>query len=547
VCLQPGGHLNGEVLAHVARTATLKEDGAVLITGYTTKSIIKRSVANIPDETTAVDARRFYFVVHGRQHWSLAFWDTTTTRLSCFDSVKGYHAKEHSKIAQWIATFFGVPGVRARQLSTPQQPNGYDCGVYVIHHLETLTAGCTQLTQPDRDKRSKLLSSLQQHPHAPAATVTRGVVSEATPNAQKPEEPIGTTNRPSNKAKKPRPPDGKYPPLIVNQHFHKDQSSLPGLVPVWHGEALIAALAEVIKLTDSQLATLPDGISIETRRCHLRLAKLLVMYARARPAHLDMPASTWMCRAFSTLAKSLNWSASTRKTHFGNMLGLLERLDQYAPHIPHRSLKESSVIKDMSKKLTKEYNRTRAAKKPFLSRSSLHSMLQQADRIHPELRLMLKLCWATSARPTNALRLRRENVVFHGPGEVAVIFTDAKTTTRRGPYTVHTRLSAECFEELKSHLESLHSPSSLLFPLLAPRPEQSMSLLRTWMRRVVPRATIRMIRRGSLIDLAQAGATQDTLLNRSGHTNLRSLHDYLGAQLHLNVIRQELGSLPAML
>ena len=590
-CLEPEQELRGDVMTTAARDIVLAQPDAIVLSGYTTASILNGRSPNLPRDFTLTSFGHIYFIVHDNMvnHWSLASWKTSSRTLAHYDSVSPVHKPQVTKLRNWIAAQTGHK-ISVRSAPCPQQSGSVDCGLYALHFLGLLVGGCApygKMSHPPSDSRAlvaarinRVISSLPPvapvTPTSPSQGNKRQRCASAAPASSPPRLSRDHTEAPGHPPSTPaavRDPAPQSPPrnqrsanarsqaaaarshanraaksptVVVNQHFPQGQSSRPGLAPTTHGEDLLKALQEVSTLQEAYLTSLPEGISLEQRRAHVRMAHLLTLHARVRPALLELPPSVWLCRSFASTARVLGWSPSTRRTHLGSLMGLLERLDQYAPsHQAASSLRSSSALKDLSRQITREFNRTRAATKPFLPFETMQSMMSDARAPDQETMLLLVVCWATSCRPTNGLRLHKENFTLRADGQISVMFTDAKTTTKRGPYTVHARLTPETYALLASYIENL--PGSAMFPTLEQHPARALNRLRQWIRRYLPRATLRMIRRGSLIHLAESGATQEVLLNRSGHTTPKSLHDYLGAQLHLRVLRTELATLPATL
>ena len=557
--IAPGQQLRGDVLTSYARALIQPHPDAVVVGGHTTSMMVSGVSMSMADLTRA---KLVLFIVHDNalQHWSLAAWRTCTRTLWCYDSVPGCHREAQGRLGKWLSERYGIK-LTVRRPACPAQHNSHDCGLFVLWFAEQMLNGTPRrLLPPPKDFRARVVSALRLVPGSQPLTSRDSRASDPRPQGTcvdpsrtnhatqpLPDPLIETPSppyQPKNATRAPR--KVKAPPnVVVHQHFHKGQSSLPGLAPT-NGEVL-KALDEAAQRTASQLAALPDGITIATRQRHVRLARALTLYAKLRPAHLELPPFVWISHAFQALGRLFRWEPSTRRTHFGDMLGLLSRLDQYAPSSANPpSHREASVLRDLGRLVTKEYNRSRGAAKPFFSLAEARALLEsESPESTGPLGLLLLVAWTTSARPTNVIALRRKNFVFKDQGQMAVIFTDAKTTTKRGVYTVHTRVSNDHYNRLRRAVDLLPHPESLLFPQFAEKPEQALARLRRWTRRLRPLSTIRMIRRGSLIHLAESGASQELLLNRSGHTNLRQLHDYLGAQLHLKVLRTELDHLPA--
>lgn len=106
-------------------------------------------LSNTSDESALpkeLHRRRFIFMPindnddvrgEGGYHWSLALADTETCRVRYYDSMSTGHARDANAAIHNLSIVLGKK-FTVRVMSTPQQDNGQDCGVFVCLICETL-------------------------------------------------------------------------------------------------------------------------------------------------------------------------------------------------------------------------------------------------------------------------------------------------------------------------------------------------------------------------------------------------------------------------
>lgn len=102
-------------------------------------------------------------------HWSLVVMDMSdsTIRFKHFDSMNQSNVRSGRALASSIVKVLGIEGSEFMPLRSPTQPNGYDCGVYVMKYIESLVecdfdheAACKLVTAKNV---SECRSSIRNH------------------------------------------------------------------------------------------------------------------------------------------------------------------------------------------------------------------------------------------------------------------------------------------------------------------------------------------------------------------------------------------------
>lgn len=119
----------------------------------------------------------------GGTHWSLLIFCKGDKTCYHFDSAKGYNASIASKFAENVMSCVldkNEPNKRFVEVDSPQQNNGYDCGVYVLCLADIITNhilknervdGCNydQIKELVHTKRTELLNLINDLKRKPFA------------------------------------------------------------------------------------------------------------------------------------------------------------------------------------------------------------------------------------------------------------------------------------------------------------------------------------------------------------------------------------------
>ncbi|XP_060816849.1 sentrin-specific protease 8-like [Bombus pascuorum] len=119
----------------------------------------------------------------GGTHWSLLIFCKGDKTCYHFDSAKGYNGSIASQFAENVMSCVldkNEPNKRFVEVNSPQQDNGYDCGVYVLCLADIITNhilknenmnGCNydQVKELVRTKRTDLLNLINDLKRKPLA------------------------------------------------------------------------------------------------------------------------------------------------------------------------------------------------------------------------------------------------------------------------------------------------------------------------------------------------------------------------------------------
>jgi len=227
----------------------------------------------------------------------------------------------------------------------------------------------------------------------------------------------------------------------------------------------------------------------------------------------EVPLAEAIAIATQLLSQTRKWRPATTLTDLNLLAAFLSRREQYAPMAPvsWEKVPSSSTIRDCRRFWTKKVQQDLLRHRPTATTAMVANALQS---LSPVLRVVLVLYWATAARPSNVLRLRKSS--FSATLN-EVLWTDAKTTLARGPYSTPLQLGPH--HDLVSNF-LLQTPTDALFP-----EDMHLSALRR-INTSLNGIDLRGLRRGALTTFARQGLTVDQLMIMSGHTSARSLWDF---------------------
>jgi integrase len=147
------------------------------------------------------------------------------------------------------------------------------------------------------------------------------------------------------------------------------------------------------------------------------------------------------------------------------------------------------------------------------------AMKTPADR---DLAVLLILCWFTSGRPGDVLRLRRKCVSLDPDatktGMVQVEFRHHKTDRHRGPYVVSTHIPQKYMAVLRRHMAPLGHEAFVFHVPSAAAKRGVMTRLGMALKAVAPDLCARSLRRGTLQALgSDTNNPMAVLMAFSGH------------------------------
>lgn len=75
-------------------------------------------------------------VAQGGQHWSTLIFSRKDGAFYCMDSLGAMNQQATEKLKEIVARSLDFPNAPLIKLPSVQQPNGFDCGVYVLANVE---------------------------------------------------------------------------------------------------------------------------------------------------------------------------------------------------------------------------------------------------------------------------------------------------------------------------------------------------------------------------------------------------------------------------
>jgi hypothetical protein len=209
------------------------------------------------------------------------------------------------------------------------------------------------------------------------------------------------------------------------------------------------------------------------------------------------------------------WKWSTMLRHMASIQGALRNLtltQGVAPVLLSQAQEWTAALKTVAAKAR--------AERPRIPQPCTTTQIDEALRKerHRPTALLLAMTWICAGRTGDCRKLNKENVRMTEDGQITVTFTRGKTVNKRGPYSLHSTFPKKWRELLK-----LDDERRWVEELKNSDVEKTLSALRMVDRNLENRS----LRRGALQTLAESGASEQTLMEFSGHTQVATLRRYL--------------------
>jgi hypothetical protein len=280
---------------------------------------------------------------------------------------------------------------------------------------------------------------------------------------------------------------------------------------------------EKTRAIDKAISNMPQmlraAFSDGTNRKHAALA------VRAQQHISSNPTATPGEVAMSIVGESQATKAGATRTLLGNVIGMYRYINMYTGLEPHSHLQQDATVKRLSRILDKKTNAEAGSVNIYTVQSDevkriFESLEAHRSPLAPLATLYLWLWWVSSARSGDAMLLRAENVVNNKVG-LSLRFCEGKVVSVMGPVTTHTI-------GMPSKLQAL-MPKNKQGYIFAPIVRTTIQeLVMGCAKAVNKRIEARSFRRGSLVHMAERGATDEELLRFSHHTTIAMLRRYLG-------------------
>jgi len=246
---------------------------------------------------------------------------------------------------------------------------------------------------------------------------------------------------------------------------------------------------------------------------HLRALRTL---ATTDASVRQMPMVSGILEHVDARRRTKKWCWSTTLRALAELAGALSNLP-VSHGIPAIPLSESAewiaAIRGVAGRAKSERPRVPIG----ANADQIFAALQAEPRRH--VKLLLALTWLCCGRTGDCRQLKPDDLILAEDGTLTVTFHRGKTISKRGPYSLHTRIPPSWLEELGISGQDVSWASTLC--------KAEVQDVLVALRRVAPALENRSIRRGSLQALAIAGVPEETLLLFSGHTQIATLRRYL--------------------
>jgi integrase len=252
----------------------------------------------------------------------------------------------------------------------------------------------------------------------------------------------------------------------------------------------------------------------------------------AMPADLrDLPFATAVITQLQRSAATKRWAPTTLLKYMAASQGALATLPLYSNYTTAIALGRGSPEWRLAMRRAQIDAKEFVAHVPMALTEADFYQTFRASAGDPELQAYLAVIWLTCARPGCVRQLKAEDLSMTflpgGAADVAVTFRRGKGVIFRGPYTVHTTLFPEAARLISGRLANIGRTDFIWDPAGRPHPSDIQQRLLAALRATNAAYEQRSLRRGSLQTLSAQGVPEATLMEFSGHTNVRTLRRYL--------------------
>lgn len=265
------------------------------------------------------------------------------------------------------------------------------------------------------------------------------------------------------------------------------------------------------------------------RTAHVADLQNLRQFILAKPEVARLPIDVVLAYFLQLRRIDRSWAWSTTQRVAASYVGAFASLPLYALYGPSLALARMPFFKNLLHSAGRLAAAVGAREPVAATSADVKAALSYLDT--DKLKVMLLLCWFTSARPCDVLQLKKANVQLKDDGVFAIKVTQGKVVADIEAYHIWSRIADPEADALLRRFIG-QAPDGYIFPLKNAYQRQGvLAQLRNALRCVSPALELRSLRRGSLQALAAAGASVDELLCFSRHTTPAALFRYLGWNL----------------
>ena len=237
------------------------------------------------------------------KHWIMIVFLPKLNRVEVLNSIKGYAQEKIDTFLKNWESFSGKKPLRTLHPTFPQQPNGVDCGLYMLYgafaiafdldwfHFGDMTLGRKYLIHC-MHKNTLLSPPWAKHVVFKGRSRRQNVIILAPPQ----------------------------------QHFQTRDSNPQVAGTMWGKDILTWSIKGVAELTQS---TVYCALTQDSRKRHRNCLVVLQMLIMKHTFLQELPLAQAIVSAITAITKMRKWCPSTTLTFSGATAGAITRLDQY--------------------------------------------------------------------------------------------------------------------------------------------------------------------------------------------------------------------------
>jgi len=283
-----------------------------------------------------------------------------------------------------------------------------------------------------------------------------------------------------------------------------------------------ANLLTALQLPPATMPTLTIAAMVkDTRDCHKRLLRMLCTMSTPFKA---MQISVAIVAFLTEQAKQRHWRKTTLLKYLCATQGALGALPIYRHGALPISLGQCPVWRNSIRSAARD---ARAEIPTHPHRALRQHIIDAIARTQSlPVRAVIALAWAVAGRVGDITRLLLRDTQLIDR-QLTITYRHHKTMVTKGPYSITTTLEAEDARVLRKWLEQRRQGAEHNQQWLFPHPKKLGTEVRKALKEIDPKLEQRSIRRGSLLQMAERGVPEATLLEFSGHSTTHMLRRYL--------------------
>lgn len=268
------------------------------------------------------------------------------------------------------------------------------------------------------------------------------------------------------------------------------------------------------------------GIQDETKRKHASILAKFVAFCAARQVTIE-PTEQIMqsvCDFLETTEKNLGLTSATTEANAGLLLGALRR---------HKGIDLMRIPwgRDAFRHMKFRANQQPPKWPAVICPADIKAMIDRGWETNRQSEATaILLAWSLVQRVCDVTLVEPHNIVFHShiaADAIAVLFTQGKVVSRKGPFSAHGRIGVSMVANLQQRVTMAVNDPSTWFPKEKRAHKKFTQSILNLIREICPQAEQKSIRGTAFLMLGISGAPLQYLQTIGNHSNPQMTLHYL--------------------